>query len=327
LKLSDVTKMTELAQTNAPLIVGEPLENNTVQSQPQTESNENCGIEFRSEIQCTRYNGSITHYGPVYWGNLRLANYSNWDILLSTGKITEEEKSILIGMSENEGKLDSVQSYDSEIVTVGAMQKTVNPQRYGEFPKQMAEFKEEYPEKFKILFENCGWTVKKENNKWRAYYLDETGAILKEKIRNGFNADNFKKKVQSIPIEPLINAAKDSYFQAKQVEDFIQRLNKEVLPLRPTGYSYKISDYLKTKLGKATVLDQHINRPGYVTDDFAKSLNNFFNKNTQVSKNPNNWGDNHRTYEEEILEHYGVNRRGTDMSARFRKMKNNSYLK
>src|SRR5690606_3066137 len=54
LKLSDVTKMTELAQTNAPLIVGEPLENNTVQSQPQTESNENCGIEFRSEIQCTR---------------------------------------------------------------------------------------------------------------------------------------------------------------------------------------------------------------------------------------------------------------------------------
>src|SRR5690606_11548760 len=159
-------------------------------------------------------------------GTLALDSYQNWDILLSGKRITAEEKSIITGMSDNEGELDSVQSYDSEIVTVGAMQKTININGCGEFPAQMAAFKVEYPDRFTDLFENCGWEVFKESKQWKAYYLGSTGRELKSQIRKGFDITNFRKKVHSIPLEPLINAAKDPYFQARQIEDFILRLRK-----------------------------------------------------------------------------------------------------
>lgn len=95
---------------------------------------------------------------------------------------------------------------------------------------------------------------------------------------------------------------------------------------------------MKSKLGKATALDHHINRPGYVAKDFGKALDNFFDKKDEeveeynkgkeekdhkekVSRNPVDWGTNHSNYEEEILEDYGKNRRGTDMENRYNKMK------
>lgn len=84
---------------------------------------------------------------------------------------------------------------------------------------------------------------------------------------------------------------------------------------------------LKTKLGKATALDQHINRPAYVKEDFGKALNHFYKENPSVSKNPNNWKDSHETYENEILEYYGKHRRGTHMPLRYNQLKNNSHLK
>lgn len=307
-------------------------DNKTIEN---TDVDDSCGINYRNKINCVKFGKKNPKYGPVFWGLLKLANYAQWNILLNTNKITDEEKNIIIGMSENEGNLDSVQSYDSEIVTVGAMQKTINPAGYGEFPIQMQEFKEEYPDRFKKLFENCSWDVKKEVTKvgrkeivkWRAYYQDITGSELKTKIRDGFNAQNYKKKVQCIPIEPLINAAKDPYFQAKQIEDFILRLRNKVLPIIPQGYEYKISDYLKSKLGKATALDQHINRPAYVKEDFGKALTYFFKENPSISKNPANWGIKHSEYEKLIIDYYGKKRRGTKMPIRYNNMKNSSFLK
>jgi hypothetical protein len=76
------------------------------------------------------------------------------------------------------------------------------------------------------------------------------------------------------------------------------------------------------KLGKATVLDQYVNVPGYVSDDFGKALNNFYIQNPTVSKKPSEWLNNHIIYEAEIIEYYGVNRRGTNMKKRFNNIKN-----
>lgn len=282
-----------------------------------------CGSkDFDKQFQCTRY-GSV--YGPVYWGTMKLADYKHWDELIKDKKVTQEEKDILVGMSENEGKLDSVQSYDSEILTVGAMQKTVNPQGKGEFPIQVKEFKEKYPAKYKELFEDCGWTVENDT----MYYKDPndsaatkiTGSALKTKIREGFKESEFKKKLKCAPLEPIAKASQDKDFQAKQVADFIDRLKNKVLPIKPSGYSYALSAFLKSKLGKATALDHHINRPGYVKTDFGKALDTFFAANPTVSKNPGEWGDKHAEYEKTILDDYGVNRRGTDMKGRYNKMK------
>ncbi|MGT2490990.1 hypothetical protein ACU4GD_11770 [Cupriavidus basilensis] len=48
--------------------------------------------------------------------------------LADSGEITAGERRILVAMSPNEGNLDAVQSYDSEVLTAGAMQKTIKSQ-------------------------------------------------------------------------------------------------------------------------------------------------------------------------------------------------------
>lgn len=291
-------------------------------------------LDYR--FKCTRYGSK---YGPVFWGTLPLADYPFWDALIAEGKVTHDEKEILIAMSENEGKLNSVHSYDSEIFTAGAMQKTVNSKGMGEFPIQVQEFKASHPHKYKTLFEAYGWIVEDA----MLFYKDPstpdaplvTGSALKSLIREGFTQRTYRDELPCIPLAPIVNALNDPDFQAKQVTDFIYRLRKKVLQLKPSGHHHPLRDYVKSKLGRALVLDQHINRPGYVRVDFAKALNTFYNRmdnevimhnsklkdrskmKTKVPRNPKNWGAQHSVYEEMVISYYGLHRRGTDMKNRY----------
>ena len=97
-------------------------------------------------------------------------------------------------------------------------------------------------------------------------------------------------------MEPFINACKDEDFQAKQIVDFIKRL-ESAINKKPTGYTNKIKDFVKSKLGKALVLDHDVNRPGHVSNCFADALNEFFLSNKKVSKSPSDWSDKHNLYE------------------------------
>src|SRR3990167_7579304 len=87
------------------------------------------------------------------------------------------------------------------------MQKTINPSGAGEFPIQVFDFKERYPNLYTSLFENCGWTVKGPRARAKMYYKNSTltegneytGADLKTLIRKDFSESIFtqKQKVES----------------------------------------------------------------------------------------------------------------------------------
>ncbi|MCF6190293.1 MAG: hypothetical protein L3J51_07435 [Cocleimonas sp.] len=282
-----------------------------------------CGEKYLKKIGCTRYKrtSSTYAYGPIYKGRKPLSTYSRWGDLISSGKVTSNEKTILIGMSENEGNLDSVQSYDNQIFTAGAMQKTISPTGQGELPIQMNKFKELYPEMFQKYFKCCGWDVRKVSNKYTAYYKNKTGKELKAIIRKGFTSSTYGKKIKSPATAAFIEAISSGEYQDLQVHDFIDRLNNIVLKITPKDYSYKISSYVNSNLGKATVLDHHINRPSDVKQYFGNALDNFFASHPTVSKNPADWGSNHSAYEKIIIDYYGINRSGTDMVKRYNKMK------
>jgi len=318
----------------------------------------NCGYQYINSFNVQKYG---TDYGLVYLGTKKLAHFSGWNDLIKNKKLTQDEKEILIAMSENEGNLDSVQAYDNQIFTAGAMQKTVNIRGGGEFPIQVQEFKKDFPKKYKTLFEDCGWIV--ENNKM--YYknpIDEkakkiTGKDLKSKIREGCSKDTNKKKIRNAILEPIIRAILDKDFQDKQVIDFIVRLHK-ALNKKPDGHTaYKIEDFIKSKLGKATVLDHDVNRPNHVSKYFGKALDTFYSKKDKeiedenkkidkenetipdpklknkkkekISRNPKDWGDKHSEYEKEILDIYGplrgdksIGATMTDAANRYNKLKN-----
>lgn len=281
-----------------------------------------CGMQVIDEIKCTKYR---EQYGPVFWGNFKLEKYSRWDVLLSNGVINNDEKAILIAMSENESNMDGVQSYDSEILTAGAMQKTINSEGSGELPRQMYKFKKRYPKLFQQYFVCCGWDVNEaysgKNETYIATYKGKTGHELKILIREGCNKESYGKKVKNKALAIFVEAIMLDEYQDIQVEDFIDRLNKEALAKIPNGYIHRIGDYIKSNLGKATILDQDVNRPGYVRKDFAEALNYFYKMNPYADKNPMNWKENHSAYESEIVEYYGNHRRGIDMVNRFNRLK------
>ncbi|CAF4581511.1 unnamed protein product, partial [Rotaria sp. Silwood2] len=251
-------------------------------------------------------------YGPLYKGKFNLSGYTGWSHLVKSGQATNDEKVIISAMAENEGNLDAVQAYGSEVLTAGAMQKTVKISGKGEFEQQVYEFKQEYPRVYNEQFEMCGWNV---SAKMQMSFRGKTGLILKNYLREGFTKS---VKNTSEALGPIVCAISSPEFQLKQVKDFIKRL-RDVLKIIPTGFTYTIGDYFKSPLGQATTLDHHVNRPAYVKTNVSTALNNFYRKNKDASKNPREWTVQQRsTYEREILEDYGVHRTMTDANIRCR---------
>lgn len=264
-------------------------------------TSESCGIEYRDQIYCIQFGKK---FGPRFRGELTLKNYPAWSSLIADGRVTERDKVILIAMSENEGNLDAVQGYDDQIITVGAMQKVIDPTGSGEFAQQMYEFSQSNPSLFKSLFSDCGWEAEYKSGQYKAYYKNVTGSDLKLLITKGFISSKKSKTVVCIPVEPLINACKNAEFQAKQLEDFINRL-EVYLNKKPVGYDEKIIEFVKTNLGRATVLDHSVNRPGHVIEYFAQALKLFFKKYPSIPKKPELWAKNHNSYEQKFLDIYG----------------------
>ncbi|MFC5698812.1 hypothetical protein ACFPU0_25135 [Pseudomonas sp. GCM10022186] len=222
----------------------------------------------------------------------------------------------MIAMSPNEGNLDSIQSYDSEILTAGAMQKTINPQGQGEFYEQILRFRNRHPARYSELFEECGWSV----DGGEISYKGLTKSALKKEIRKDFTSTSAPGKKESAILAPVLNTIRCSEYIELQVMDFIKRL-RLATSITPSGHAYQIKQYVRSNLGLALVLDHHINRPGFVARDFGAALQRFFNANPNTPTNPQNWGVNHQSYEDRILEDYGATRQMTDATGRYQALR------
>ena len=185
----------------------------------------------------------------------------------------------------------------------------------------MNKFKEQFPQLFDKYFKCCGWDVRLKSGEYVAYYNDVTGAELKKhKLGMDIQRIHMEKFVPNKAVAIFAEAIDTDEYKELQVLDFIDRL-RLALNIIPKGYNYQIASYVKSNLGKATVLDHHVNRPNNVSKYFGIALDSFFSKNPNVSKNPNTWGALHNKYEKEIIDYYGVNRDGTDMPTRYMELK------
>lgn len=276
--------------------------------------------------------------GPKYkdCNDYTLASFPGWQALLDSKVKTASEKNVLAAMAANEGELDSIQAYDSEIITVGSMQKTVNPEGTGELPTQLKEFRDDPATAavFERELGSKGFSVdKKPTGKTKKdgtpilgkedhlFFTDPkdpdakpiTGAELRKFIRD--NKDRWADT-----LGPFRSLGRTPEFQKKQVLDFNDRL-VAAMNKQPTGYDNDIGDFVTSERGGALVLDQSVNRPGYVSTDFGKALDKFYADNPTVSKDPTTWSASDRAArEDEILKNYEATRRGTDMPGRADKL-------
>jgi hypothetical protein len=246
-----------------------------------------------------------------------LANSPALAAMLDGGEITPSEKRIIAAMAANEGNLDSVQSYDDQVVTAGAMQKTVRPaDGGGELATQVADFRAQDEGAYQELFARCGWTVDGSGSDARMSFTHRdatggqtmTGVALREKIRVGCEPSTYRHYVSNPAISVLAHAVSDMRYQKLQLQDFVSRL-RHYMSITPTGYPYRIDQYFQGDLGRAAVLDQSVNRPGYVSHDVAASLDHLYKTHPTTPRNPDEWGQGRATLEQTLTEHYGVTRR------------------
>jgi hypothetical protein len=269
-----------------------------------------------------------TYYGPVHWGTKRLSQAPQWHDLVASGQVTADEKEIICVMTENEGKIEAVQSYDSEIITAGAMQKTINIAGKGEFPTQVKRFKDQHSNLYFDLFESQGWHLDSTSETPKMFYqhadwengIKLEGQALKNSLRNGCEESTFGDKIDCPLVSSIACAISSPEYVQIQIMDYIQRL-RNALAKKPTGYTYSASELFKTKLGKALVLDQDINRPGNVKDDLKAAIDKFHTDHPTASQDIGTWGTAHANYEQTIIENYGPERRMTEPSQRYEKLK------
>jgi hypothetical protein len=244
-----------------------------------------------------------------------------WSDLTQGKQVTPSEQKVISRMSGNEGgRTDALQGYDSEIVSLGAMQKTVNAKGIGELPLQIHGFSQTHPDKYKALFADKGWTVEHTgkgttNDDYTLSFKDPadpkatrmTGAELKAYIHQR-NPEAWNKT-----LPPLLAAGRDVDFQKTQILDYQARLDS-ALGKVPTGqgkYTQPISAYLTSERGVALVLDQDVNRPAYVRADVGKALDAFHAAHPQAPKDPARWTAAQRQqYEPAIAAQYEVARVG-----------------
>lgn len=285
--------------------------------------------ECNAVVKATRWvSSTMTHYGPLHTGDKELGSAPQWDELVSGGRITADEKKIIVVMSGNEAKINGVQCYDSEVITAGAMQKTVKVSGAGELPVQIKKFKDQYPDAYVEFFESKGWKLDETGTAPKLYYQGEArangakleGQALKDNLQLGCSEATFGKVVDCQPVSVMACAIASPLYVEIQIMDFIDRLHS-ALGKVPTGYSFSAEKLFKSPLGKAVILDHDINRPANVKDDLGSALDTFFAQNPAVSRNVDTWGAAHGTNEQKVLDLYGNNRRMTNPSLRYTHLK------
>lgn len=287
-----------------------------------------CESLYADKFKVTRYGQNNPVYGPVYWGEMTLDSYPRWNDLIANGRITESERIILVAMSDNEGNMDSIQSYDSEVITVGAMQKTVKDEAglegKGELSAQLAKFRDLHIDSYESHMVNCGWSVEGSGSSAILYYSDAslthgdkiTSTNLKNLIRTGCNENTYRHFVHNKPLASLLKVITLPEYLDIQIFDFIQRLNAAENQIVSAG-NIKIKDFVKSNFGRALILDHSVNRPGLVSIDFRQAIANFHQHNPTVNLDPQTWGEQHSAHESNLLEEYKSTRRMTNSIARY----------
>jgi LysM repeat protein len=178
--------------------------------------------------------------------------------------LTDSEMSVIFATSENEGNLDAVNTWHNQFIGFGMFQWTAGgPDKPGELPALIQIVKEQYPDDFQHYWGQFGLDVVDVNNKtgWFSYRGKKlTSAADKAMLREHIWAYRFAR------------AGADIEVQAAQVLHAINRINQFYFVKSSKLDGYALADLITSEYGVALLLDNHVNRPGYLRGCVAVAL-------------------------------------------------------
>jgi LysM repeat protein len=178
--------------------------------------------------------------------------------------MTDSEMNVIFATAENEGNLDAINTWDNQYLSFGMFQWTAGGTgKPGELPALLKSVKDRYPDDFQHY--------------WGQFGLD----VVDVGRRTGWFSYRGKKLVsaadKAMLREPVwayrfIRAGTDIEIQAVQILHAINRLNQFYFAGSSKLDGYSLGDLITSEFGVALLLDNHVNRPGYVHDCVAEAL-------------------------------------------------------
>jgi hypothetical protein len=200
----------------------------------------------------------------------------NPDKLKAIG-LTDSLIRIMAAVSQNEGNLDAINTWDDSFITFGMFQWSLGQgDGKGELPALINLIKSDTPAAFNKYFSSHGLDVSaphtdKVYGHFTLNYLPVDQASKKERLRS----DEWAQRFWEAGLDPDVQTVQVKHAAAR-LWTFYWRTGKAPI-------TYRLSDLVSSELGVALLLDNHVNRPGYVRTCIERAM-------TQTGlSNPENW--------------------------------------
>jgi hypothetical protein len=190
---------------------------------------------------------------------------ANHRVKLQEINLTNSEMNVIFATAENEGNLDAINTWDNQFLSFGMFQWTAGGVgKPGELPVLLKIIKDVYPDNFQHYWGQFGLDVIDVGPKtgWLSYRGKKLiSAADKSMLREHIWAYRFAR------------AGADIEVQAAQVRHAVNRIQQFYYTNSSKLNGYPLADLITSEYGMALLLDNHVNRPGYVYGCVAEALN------------------------------------------------------
>jgi hypothetical protein len=203
--------------------------------------------------------------------------------------LTDSEVNVILATSENALNMDAVATWENQFISFGMFQWTAGPPgKPGELPALLQLVKAGYPDIFQHYWAQFGLDVTEVGHKfgwftYRGKKLVSTAA--KAMLREHIWAYRFAQagtdiEVQTAQVQHAVNSIHQFYFVKSAKLD-----------------GYALADLITSEYGVALLLDNYVNRPGYVRRCVAAALK----LSGLTATDPTAWGDDE---EQRVIKNY-----------------------
>ena len=212
---------------------------------------------------------------------------------------------VMEAVSDNEGKLEAINTWDDCFMTFGVFQWTAGQANApGELPALLDRLKREHHDVFQNFFGRHGLDV--------VNVLSSPGAIPVGTFAIGgtqLGTASGKEKLRTLEwAHRFWVSGHDDVVRAVQVKQAMDRLQIFYRSAKHQVAGRPVADYVTSECGVALLLDQHVNRPGHVPRTLRTAVERLAGS---VPADPSRWSDAH---ERKLLQSYVDLRAATNMT-------------
>jgi peptidoglycan hydrolase-like protein with peptidoglycan-binding domain len=182
-------------------------------------------------------------------------------------KVTQSEINVMIAVAENEGNLDAINTWDNAFLSFGLFQWTAGTgSSKGELPALLARVKEEDRDLFDKYCGQHGLDVIDVTKGPTYGYFSLRGTRI--------NSTQAKAQLREAPWAFYFwLAGQDPAVQAMEIKHALGRLDQfyDTSSFKVDN-RYRVSDLVTSEYGVGLILDNHVNRPGYIKACLSRAL-------------------------------------------------------